>query len=143
MTFPANKTQRRPTFNPRTRRAHRGEVFWQIWLPLFAGVLVSALLFYLLLTGGAGSIQRGAQVAIILLALPTLLLGAAMLALLLVLNHGIGRVMNWLPPQAARVQQAAEAVNAGTQKSASAITRALMKVDAWGTAARKVFNRNR
>ncbi len=143
MTFPPASPKPVPIANPKTRRAHRGEVFWQILLPLFAGVLGGGFLIYLLLAGGSGSIERGAQIAIILLALPTLLLGFALLALLLVLNGGIVKLLSWLPSQAARAQRAVETVNAGTQRTASTIMRAFMKVDSWGTAARKVFKRNK
>lgn len=143
MAFPPAKLQRRPLANPVTHRAHRGEVFWQILLPLFAGVLASAFLFYLLLTGGPVSLERGAQIAVILLALPTLLLGITLLVLMLLLNGGIAKLLNWLPPQAARTQRVVEAVNASTQKTASAITRAIMKLDSLGTAGRKVFRRNK
>lgn len=145
MAFPQGspKPVRLPIANPKTRRAHRGEVFWQIVLPLLAGVLGGGFLIYLLLAGGSGSIERGAQIAIILLVLPTLLLGFALLALLLVLNGGIDKLLSWLPPQAARAQRAVETVNAGTQRTASAITRAIMKLDSLGTAAHKVFRRNK
>ncbi|HLE74107.1 MAG TPA: hypothetical protein VI688_07665 [Anaerolineales bacterium] len=141
MAFPAAKKQ--PVFNPQTRRAHRGEVFWQILLPLFTGVLAGGVLFYLLLAGGASSVERGAQIVLILLALPTLLLGFGLLALLLVLNHGIGKLMNWLPAQSARAQHFVEIANGRTQRTASTITRAFMKLESWGGAVRRVFKRNR
>jgi hypothetical protein len=143
MAFPPANPKSIPIANQKTRRAHRGEVFWQILLPLFGGVFGGGFLIYLLLAGGSGSIERGAQIAIILLALPTLLLGFALLALLLVLNGGMVKLLGWLPPQAARIQHAAEKVNVRTGVTASAIMRAFMKVDSWGTAARKVFKRNR
>ena len=143
MPFPPTIPKRQPAINPRTRRTHRGEVFWQILLPMFAGVLVSGTLFYLLLTGTSGSIERGAQIAVILLAVPALFVGIGMLGLLVVLNGGLVKVTRWLPAQTARAQQAVESANAGVQRTASAIERTVMKVDSWGSAARKVFRRNK
>lgn len=135
--------KRHPGINPKTRRAHRGEVFWQILLPLLAGVLVGGFLLYLLLAGGTGSIERGAQIAVILLTVPVFLLGIGMLGLLVGLNGGLAKVTRWLPAQAARAQQAVQSANAGVQRTASAIERTVMKVDSWASAARKVFRRNK
>lgn len=143
MPFPLTIPKRQPATNPKTRRSHRGEVFWQILLPMLAGVLVSGILFTLLLAGGTGSIERGAQIAVILLAVPAFFLGIGMLGLLVVLNGGLAKVTRWLPAQTARAQQAVESANAGVQRTAYAIERTVMKVDSWGSAARKVFRRNK
>jgi hypothetical protein len=143
MPFPPTIPKRHPGINLKTRRTHRREGFWQILLPMFAGVLVSGILFYLLLTGTSGSIERGAQIAVILLVVPAFFLGIGLLGLLVVLNGGLAKVTSWLPAQTARAQQAVESANVGLQKTASAIERSVMKVDSWGSAARKVFRRNK
>ena len=140
---PDPKPSQRPAFNPSTHRSHRGEVFGQILLPLVAGVLVCGLLFYLVLAGGGGSIERSAQIAIIFLAIPMLLVGLALLGLLLVLTSGIGKLMSWLPEPAATAQNVVESINRGAQKAARAVTRPFIAVDAWGTALRRVFKRKR
>lgn len=140
---PDPKPSQRPAFNPSTRRSHRGEMFGQILLPLIAGVLVCGLLFYLVLVGGAGSIERSAQIAIIFLAIPMLLAGLALLGLILVLTSGIGKLMSWLPEPAVVIQNVAESINRGAQKTARAVTRPFITVDAWGTALRRVFKRKR
>ncbi|MEX2144397.1 MAG: hypothetical protein WD740_07365 [Anaerolineales bacterium] len=131
------------TFNPQTRRTHRVELFWQVSLPLFAGILGCGLLFYLLVAGGAGSIERGGQVAVILLALPALLLGFVLLGLLLALNNGLGRALKWLPGQTARVQRIVEGINRGAQKAAAALASPFIQLESWGAALRRVFKRNR
>lgn len=144
MTFlPAIPKQHlKPAANPLTRRSHRREMFWQILLPLAAVSLGAAFLFYFLLAGGIGNIERGAQIAVILLALPTLVLGVVLLGLLLVLNIGIGKLIGWLPEKAAAAQRVAEAMNAGTQRSAGAVTGIVKKLDSLIDRVGSLFRRN-
>lgn len=127
--------------NEKTQRAHRREMFWQVWLPLLAGVAVCGVLLYLLLAAGSASVERGAQTAVILLAVPVIFLGIGLLVALLVLNSSIGKLARWLPMQTYRVQRAAESVNSGAQQTANALAAPFVALEAWGDALRRLWRR--
>jgi predicted PurR-regulated permease PerM len=129
--------------NESTQRSHRRQVFWQIVFPLFIGALFAGALFYLALAGGAGSIERSAQIAAILLAFPALALGLGALALILILNSGVAKLIKWLPPRTTQVQRAMQGVNSATQSAADWATKPFILFESWGASLRKVFRRRK
>ncbi|MEX1247149.1 MAG: hypothetical protein WEA61_01600 [Anaerolineales bacterium] len=128
-------------FSADTRRTHRRQVLWQILVPLIASVVLAAFLFYLVLAAGPGSIERSAQLAAILLALPTLAIGLGALAVLIILTSSVSRLMKWLPKAALRAQRAAQSLNTATQTLADWVAKPFVLLESWGTALRKVFRR--
>lgn len=130
-----------PVVNEKTQRSHRREMFWQVWLPLLAGVALSGVLAYLLVAAGRDSLERGAQAAVILLAVPVIFMGIGLLVALLLLNSSIGKLARWLPKQTLRAQQAAESLNSGTQRTADAVAAPFVAVEAWGTALRRLWRK--
>jgi predicted PurR-regulated permease PerM len=127
--------------NEKTQRSHRREMLWQVWLPLLGGVVLAAFLCYLLIAAGNASIERGAQTAMILLAVPVIFLGIGLLVALLVLNASIGKLARWLPKQTLRAQKAAESLNSGAQKTADAVAAPFVTLESWGDAFRRLWRR--
>lgn len=102
-------------------RAHRRQTFWQILLPVILTTLaLLAMGLLLALRGGAAGASLWADVALIWLILPAMLLGLLILALLAGLIYLTARVHRGTPPAAAKVQnffrQAERAVGHFTEK---------------------------
>lgn len=129
--------------NPQTRRAHRVQFFWQILFPLVAGILLIGAGFIFLLTSNAGSIERTAQVATVVFAIPLMIIGILFFAVTTLLAFGLGRVIKWLPPQTYRVQRGAQGVSARIVRAINAMIRPVLVIESWLGAANAVFKRNR
>lgn len=129
------------SYTSSTQRSHRRQVTWQILAPLFASILLLAGVLAFALAGGSAGIERWAQVAAILLALPTIAVGIAILVMTLLVNSGVVKLIKWLPPRAAQVQRVAQGVNTVTQAASRGVTRPFIKVGAWGAAFRNIGHR--
>ncbi|MCW5876953.1 MAG: hypothetical protein KIS85_08745 [Anaerolineales bacterium] len=141
MSDPLLKTKLPATRNPHTLRAHRRESFWQIILPLLLVVGLVAWLMVQLLQAGPASSEQAAQVAVILLAIPLLLLGIALFLALVVLSLGVARLGRWLPPQALRLQDVARSFNSQTQRAAGLAIRPLLAIESWAMALNRLLKR--
>lgn len=124
-----------------TQRSHRRQVTWQILVPLFATILLLAVVLTFALIGGSADIERWAQVAAILLALPTIAVGIAILVMTLLVNTGVVKLIKWLPPRAAQAQRVAQGVNTVTQAASRGATWPFIKLEAWGEALRSIWHR--
>lgn len=101
-------TLRRTGDRTATDDEFRRDVALQVYLPLGLGVLAIGLAVgTALLTGGAGGLAgRGlADVSIIVLLLPVMLLGLMALIGFAALAVAIGRLIGWLPPRSRRLQR--------------------------------------
>lgn len=127
--------------NEKTQRSHRREMFWQLWLPLLAGLALSSGLGYLLIAAGGAGIERGAQVAVILLAVFVFFLGMGLLVVVFFLNSRIGKLAKWLPEQTYRAQKVAESLNNGVQRAADAVAAPFLMLEAWSHALRNLRRR--
>ncbi|MCW5877828.1 MAG: hypothetical protein KIS80_03040 [Anaerolineales bacterium] len=125
----------------RARRSHRKESFWQIVLPLLLGVGLIVYLVYQLLSTQASSSEQAAQVAVILLALPLLVLGIALLAVLVMLMIGVSKLSEWLPQLTVRILDLVETMNAGAHRSAHWAARPFLAIESWTAALGRLFKR--
>ncbi len=129
--------------NEKTRRAHRRQGFWQIFLPVFLALLIVITLFVLVVRGGPSSIERSAQTATILLAIPVMVSGLVFLVLMALLIVMLGRLMKWLPPQSYRAQKVAQKISSGITQVSHASQQPFLLLESWGEALDRVFRRNR
>jgi predicted PurR-regulated permease PerM len=129
--------------NLQTRRAHRRQVIWQIFLPLLLGIVFAGFLFALVLRSGSGTIERSAQTATILLSIPVILFGLLFLSLLVVFSLGLGRLLGWLPGQSFKAQKAAQRFNSSVTGAANAAKQPFMLFESWGEAINRVLSRRR
>lgn len=93
--------------NPITHQAHRGEVFRQITLPLVIGGLLllgAALAVLVLGVRGQGDVRRWADVSLIWLIAPMMIVAFLFLALTAGLAYAVTRLLGALPPFARQVQ---------------------------------------
>jgi hypothetical protein len=129
--------------NPRSRRAHRREVWWQIVMPLLIGVLLGAAAIFGLVTGRVGNVQNAAQLATILLTIPLMVIGMLFFVLGVFLIFALGRVMHWIPAQTFKVQQLADKASQHTIRSANLLAGPLLFVESWASAIGTIFRRRR
>jgi hypothetical protein len=96
-----------PERNPVTHARHRKEVFWQIIFPMMVGillVLVVVLIVLLSATHAATNLSRWADVSLIWLILPSLLIAFIFLVILIAFTYLITIVLKITPPYARVIQ---------------------------------------
>jgi len=97
-----------PERNPVTHARHRREVFWQIIIPMMLGillVLVAVTIVILSATHAATNLSRWADVSLIWLILPSLLIAFIFLTILIAFTYLISIVLKKTPPYAHLIQQ--------------------------------------
>jgi hypothetical protein len=127
--------------NPKTKRSHQIQFAWQILLPLFLGTGLGVFGLFALLSASSGNVERSAQLATIVLALPVLIIGIVLFLFIVVLIYMLGRLIGWIPPQAYRVQRGARGVSHGIVRLADMAAKPLILFDSWSHAANKIFKR--
>ena len=129
--------------NPRTRRVHRREVWWQLVFPLLLGIFLGGAGLYALFTGRFGNVRNAAGLATIFIAIPIMVIGVLMFILTVVLIFVLGRTLHWIPTQTIKAQRLAE--NAGRQvaRGANLLAGPLLFFDSWASALGSVLRRRR
>ncbi len=114
--------------NPRTRKAHRRESWWQIYLPLALGALAILTLAVWTAVAGAqgGEIAPAADTALIFLLAPTLIFLLIPLALLGAGIYLTIRLFNLLPPQMLRLQRFFTRLQISTQRAADRLAEPIL-----------------
>ena len=93
--------------NPKTHAEHRREVFWQITFPLVIGILVllaAVAVIILSATRPVTDVGRWADVSLIWLILPSLILALILLVLLIGFVYLISSLLRLIPRYAPIVQ---------------------------------------
>jgi len=97
--------QEQPTRNEETRKAFNRQAALQIYLPLLIFILVFAGAAVALGLSGTGNFSLWADISIMLLAIPMLILGLMLLALSGALVYGVSWLVKAVPGPALQVQQ--------------------------------------
>jgi predicted PurR-regulated permease PerM len=129
--------------NDQTRRIHKREFLLQVLLPLVAGILVVAVLFYLVLTSTAANVERGAQIAVILLGLPIVAMGITLLVALWFLTSSINKLAKWLPQRSFQVQRVFEGINSGSKRASHLAIQPILTLESWGNSIKRLLSRRR
>lgn len=90
--------------NISTHRLHKKQVFWQIIVPLIIGIPILLTLAILALLSGSESISHWADISLIFLSIPLMLIGLFISALIVSLTIGVYRLMQYTPTYAYLVQ---------------------------------------
>jgi hypothetical protein len=117
-----------------TRRRHNREVWLQILLPLLLGIALGGLGLAALLGGGGGSVQRGAELATVLLAIPLLVMGVIFLAAIVAMIYAVGLAMNWIPQKTVYAHRFMDQVANFAQRGADLAARPLIALESWSSA---------
>lgn len=129
--------------NPRTRRAHRRETFWQIVLPLLIGAVLAGAAVFALLNGNFGGVQNASQIATTFLIFPLFVIGLLFFVLVVVLIYVLGRTLHWIPTQTIRAQRLAERVSHEAVRGANLLAEPLLFFESWSKAISGLFKRHK
>jgi len=131
----------KPSIDEETQRAHRRQSFWQIYLPLIAGILFAVVLFVSVIQDGTPLIEHSAQIASILLAIPIFISGSLLLFLLIGANYGVNALIKWLPAQSVKAQRLAKQVNSATTQITKAAKQPFLLIESWSNAVDRIIRR--
>ncbi len=132
--------------NPKTHAAHRREVFWQITLPLLAGILlilaaVGAIIFSTLQP--ITDVGRWASVSLMWLILPALFFALLFLAVLGGLVFAVSFLLQRIPPYALIVQLFFERVKNKAGQLLNASVEPILRINSIWAAIRYATERGR
>jgi predicted PurR-regulated permease PerM len=100
MQGPSRPTERNPETSARSRR----ESWWQIYLPVLLATALGIVAFVLIVRSGDKGTSAIADLSLILLILPALIVGLVVLALFVLLVYGISWLVRNSPPYAKQAQ---------------------------------------
>jgi hypothetical protein len=86
-----------PEPNPVTQKRHNRDMVWQVYAPLTAGVIIVLLLMILTVNGTNYAVRKGADVSIIWLIAPALVISLIILAINAAAIYGIAQLIKVLP----------------------------------------------
>ena len=142
-----NRSQTSPS-NPEhlSYRRHKKQQFWQILAPIIAGfLLMAAAMVLMILTatqGDASSQVSGwADVSIIWLILPVLMVAVLVAILLFVLVFLMARALRILPVYTGLVQQYAAVAAVKVKQFSNKLTSPIIGIRSSTTGAKKVFGK--
>jgi hypothetical protein len=120
-----------PERNPLTHAAHRREVFWQITFPLILTlVILLGLIAFVIYSGfqGSGSVSRWADVSLIWLLVPALVVMFVMLVILIGLVYLVSKLLGVFPGYARLVQNYFYLVQVKAKSIADKLVEPVLKI---------------
>ncbi len=132
--------------NPKTHAAHKRDVFWQITLPLLAGILlilaaVGAIIFSTLQP--VTDVERWADVSLMWLILPALFFAFLFLVVLAALVYGVSFLLHMIPRYALVVQLFFERVKDKAGQLLNASVEPVLRINSIWAAIRYASERGR
>ena len=93
-----------PERNPLTHEAHSHQVLWQITIPIILGSLVVLALAVLAGISGPAEASLWADISLIFLIIPAMLISVVFLFLFAALIYGLFKLLKIIPPYARQAQ---------------------------------------
>lgn len=129
----------RPTPNPITQAAHRQQVLWQIWVPFAVVVilvLISAVGVVVAGLQGTGDINRWANISLIWLIAPMLLLTVLMIAATAGIVYLLFQTLRVLPSYSRQLQDILAKVSFYVRKYSDAVVEPFLKAHSFTASVR-------
>ena len=117
--------------NPVTHKAHRREVLWQITVPLVVGIVAVLALAFLAARGATNDVSRWADISLIWLILPTLLIAFIFLIVVGAIAFGIVWLVRKLPVPARRAQDLVASLGARVGKITDAAVEPILRAQSF------------
>jgi uncharacterized membrane protein YhdT len=126
----------RPTFH-----AHKRQFAWQILVPflVMAGLIIAGAL--LVVTDGSARASVWADVSVIWLLVPALLLALAFLAVIITIIYGMTKILQIIPRYTWKAQVIFSRVSSGTRKVADGTTKPFFWYKQAGAIIKSIFRR--
>ncbi len=122
--------------NPVTQRSHTRQKAWQITLPLLLGVIVALVFAILAGLAQAGDASRWADIALIFLLIPVMVVTLLFLAFFAALVYLMLRLLRIVPPFALKVQDVFAQIEQRVRIGANLTVEPFLRVQSWLAALR-------
>lgn len=122
--------------NPVTRRAHARQKLWQITFPLLLGVILALVFAVLAGLAQADNASRWADISLIFLLIPVMLVSLLFLVILAALVYLMVRVLKFVPPVALKVQNIFAQVEQRVRTGADLAVEPILRLQGWLAALR-------
>jgi len=139
-----SKPSVRPAPNPITQATHRQQTLWQIWVPfgvVVVLVLISALLVVIAGFQGTGDISRWADISLIWLILPMLLLTVILIAVTAGFVFLLFQLLRILPPYTRQLQDVFVLISFYVRKFSDAAVEPFLKAHSFSASIRALRRR--
>jgi hypothetical protein len=127
--------------NPVTQKAHRRQVFWQITIPLIVIALLAVAVAVLASLSSANTASRWADISLIFLIIPALLVAFLFLAFNAALIFGLVQLLKALPPFALKAQNLAYLVEARVRSMADSLAKPFIRANSVSAGWRRLWGR--
>jgi ABC-type dipeptide/oligopeptide/nickel transport system permease component len=117
----------------------RKNVWLQIYLPILLGVIALAILVAIIWTGQQGTASVWADVSLMMLIIPTFIIGLILLVILGGLTYGIAYLIGVLPDPFRRLQEIMNQVSASFERGSKIAAKPIIVPSAVGAAIRAIF----
>jgi hypothetical protein len=124
---------RLPERNPVTHALHRREVLWQITVPLVIGGIVILALAVLAAFGSSGNVSRWADISLIWVLSPMLVISLIFFVILAGLAYLMIVVIRKLPPLMRRFQDLVATLGAQVRKITDLIVEPILRIHSFTT----------
>lgn len=122
--------------NPVTQRAHSRQKLWQITLPLLLGVILALVFAVLAGLAQADSASRWADISLIFLLIPVMVVSLLFLAILAALVYLMIRILKFVPPVALKVHNIFAQVEQRVRTGSNLAVEPMLRVQSWLAALR-------
>jgi hypothetical protein len=124
-----------------TIQAHKRQFAWQILVPFLvvAGLIISGAV--LIVTGGATRSSVWADISLIWLLIPALVIALIFFVLLATIIYGMIKFLQILPLYTGKTQDIFTRISAGTRKVADGSTKPFFWIKQAGAIAKSIFGR--
>lgn len=117
--------------NPITQRAHRKQVFWQITVPLVIAALIILVLAVLVSAGNSQSASLWADISLIWLIIPVMIVSLIFLVVLAGLVYAVIWLLRNLPSYAMQAQNFMVMIAHQVERLGNAIVEPILRVNAF------------
>lgn len=131
-----------PERNPVTHQKHRGEVLWQITLPLAIGGVYVLVTTIIAISGEREAVSLWADISLVWLILPIIVITLVFTLILAALLYGVTRLLGALPLYARQAQNIFTLIGVRVRKGADAAVEPVLRIQgllaAWRALRRKL-----
>jgi hypothetical protein len=116
--------------NPVTQQAHRKQVLWQITVPLVIGAVIILILAVLVATGSPQTASLWADISLIWLIIPVMIISLILLALLAGLAYAVIWLVRTIPSYALQAQNFMIMISSQVERLGDMIVEPILRVNA-------------
>ena len=122
-----------------TIKIHNRQFAWQILVPflVMAGLIITGAV--LIVTGGADQTRVWADVSLIWLLIPALVIALILLVLIITIIYGMIKLLQILPLYTGKTQDIFARISAGSRKVADGSTKPFFWIKQAGAVAKSIF----